>query len=218
MSEACTPGDGPTRSRPARAGRVRRLFDGCPNELRRPADRTRRRWNAVFVLCLLIALFCGAFVMTAVWDAGSRADRETARHRHQVAATTVGTAERAVSSRSGGTARVLAPAEWEYPAAHQHSDKVSVPLGTPAGRSVTIWVDDAGTEVPAPYSGAQRAYVATAAGIGAFGLFALASGAVVRLRLRLAETRSLAQWEHEWEAVEPRWSGRPRRERGTGHD
>ncbi|MFJ1566494.1 Rv1733c family protein [Streptomyces erythrochromogenes] len=206
------------RSRPARAGRVRRLFDGRPNELRRPVDRTRRRWNAVFVLSFLIALVCGGVVSTAVWDAESREARETARHRHQIAATTVGAAERAVTSRSGGTARVVAPAEWEYPAAHQHSDRVSVPFGTPAGRTVTIWVDDAGTEVQAPPPDGQRAFTAAAAGIGAFGLLALASGAAVRMRVRLVETRTLAEWEHEWEAVEPRWSGRPRRERGPGDD
>lgn len=218
MSEAGTPGDGPTRSRPARAGRVRRLFDGRPNELRRPVDRTRRRWSVVFVLSFLIALFCGGVVTTAVWDSESRTARETARHRHQIEATTVGSAERAVSNRSGGTSRVVAPAVWEYPAAHQHSDTVSVPLGTPAGRTVTIWVDDAGTEAQAPSSEAQRAFTAAAAGVGALGLLVLASGAVVRLRLLLVETRTLAQWEHEWDAVEPRWSGRLRREQGPGDD
>nr|WSX48491.1 hypothetical protein OG409_05745 [Streptomyces sp. NBC_00974] len=197
---------------------MRQLFDGPPNELRRPADRIRRRWNVVLALSFLIALICGIVVTTVVWDAGSRAARETARHRHQTEATTVGAAERAVSHRSGGTARVLAPAGWEYPAAQQHSGTVSVPPGTPAGRTVTIWVDDAGAEAPPPSSGAQRAYTAAVAGAGALSLFALASGALVSLRVRLVETRSLAQWEHEWEAVEPRWSGRPRRERGPGDD
>ncbi|CAM5458917.1 hypothetical protein GCM10010343_39030 [Streptomyces avidinii] len=218
MSEVGTPGDGPTRSRPARAGRVRRLFDGRPNELRRPVDRTRRRWSVIVVLSFLIALLCGVVVTTAVWDSESRTARETARHRHRIEATTVGSAERAVSSRSSGNLRVVAPAVWEYPAAHQHSGTISVPLGTPAGRPVTIWVDDAGTEAQAPSSEAQRALTAAAAGAGAFGLLALASGAVIRLRLHLVETRSLAQWEHEWEAVEPRWSGRPRREQRPGDD
>ncbi|TDU74730.1 hypothetical protein [Streptomyces sp. KS 21] len=218
MSEAATPGDGPTRSRPARAGRVRRLFETRSNGLRRPVDRTRRRWNVVFVLSFLIALLCGVVVTTAVWDSESRTARETARHRHQIEATTVGSAERAVSSRSGGTSRVVAPAIWEYPAAHQHSDTISVPFGTPADRTVAIWVDDAGREAQAPSPEAQRALTAAAAGAGAFALLALASGAVIRLRLHLVETRSLALWEHEWEAVEPRWSGRLRREQGPGDD
>ncbi|WP_328965006.1 hypothetical protein [Streptomyces virginiae] len=197
---------------------MRRLFDGRPNELRRPVDRTRRRWNVVFVLSFLIALLCGVVVTTAVWESESRTARDTARHRHQIEATTVRSAERAVSNRSGGNSRVVAPAVWEYPAAHQHSGTVSVPLGTPAGRPVTLWVDDAGTEAQAPSSEARRAFTAAAAGVGALGLLVLASGAVVRLRLLLVETRTLAQWEHEWEAVEPRWSGRPRRERGPGDD
>ncbi|MGW6940225.1 Rv1733c family protein [Streptomyces xanthophaeus] len=218
MSEAGPPGDGPTRSRPARAGRVRRLFDGRPNELRRPADRTRRRWNAVFALSFLIAVLCGVVVTTAVWDSESRTAGETARHRHQIEATTVGPAERAVSSRSGGNLRAVAPAVWEYPPAHQHAGTVPVPLGTSAGRPVTLWVDDAGTEAQAPSSEAQRALTAAAAGAGALGLLVLVSGAVVRLRLLLVETRTLAQWEDEWEAVEPRWSGRLRRGRGPGND
>ncbi|AYV25336.1 hypothetical protein EES41_01150 [Streptomyces sp. ADI95-16] len=218
MSEAGTPGDGPTRSRPARAGRVRRLFDGRRNELRRPVDRTRRRWNVVFVLSFLVALLCGVVVTTAFWDSESRTARDTARHRHQIEATTVGSAERTVSHHSGGISRVVAPAVWEYPGAHQHSDTISVPFGTPADRTVAIWVDDAGREAQAPSSEAQRVLTAAAAGAGAFGLLALASGAVIRLRLHLVESRSLAQWEYEWEAVEPRWSGRPRREQGPGDD
>ncbi|MFD7915987.1 hypothetical protein ACFV30_35660 [Streptomyces sp. NPDC059752] len=218
MSEAGTPGDGPTRSRPATAGRVRRLFGGRPSELRRPVDRTRRRWNAAFALSFLIALSCGVVVTTAVWGAESRTAREAARHRHQIEATTVGAVERAVSGRSGGTSRTVAPAIWEYPAAHQHSARISVPFGTPAGRTVTIWVDDAGREAQKPSSEAQRALTATAAGVGSFSLLALAAGTAVRLRLLLVETRSLAQWEYEWEAVEPRWSGRLRREQGPGDD
>ncbi|MFF5486364.1 hypothetical protein ACFY7Y_26425 [Streptomyces virginiae] len=218
MSEPGTPGDGPTRSRPATADRVRRLFGGRPNELRRPADRTRRRWNIAFVLSFLIALSCGVVVTTAVWDAESRTAREAARHRHRIEATTVGAVGRAVSNRSGGTSRTVAPAVWEYPAAHRHSDTISVPFGTPAGRTVTIWVDDAGREAQAPSAEARRVLTAAVAGVGSFTLLALATGAVVRLRLLLVETRSLAQWEHEWEAVEPRWSGRLRREKGPGDD
>ncbi|WP_405833378.1 hypothetical protein [Streptomyces sp. NBC_00105] len=218
MSEAGTPGDGPTRSRPATADRVRRLFGGRPNELRRPVDRTRRRWNIAFVLSFLVALSCGVVVTTAVWDAESRTAREAARHRHRIEATTVGAVERAVSNRSGGTSRTVAPAVWEYPAAHQHSDTISVPFGTPAGRTVTIWVDDEGLEAQAPSAEAQRVLTAAVAGLGSFSLLALATGAVVRLRLLHVETRSLAQWEHEWEAVEPRWSGRLPREQGPGDD
>ncbi|MFE2476060.1 hypothetical protein [Streptomyces sp. NPDC059389] len=218
MSEPGTPGDGPTRSRPATADRVRRLFGGRPNELRRPADRTRRRWNIAFVLSFLIALSFGVVVTTAVWDAESRTAREAARHRHRIEATTVGAAERAVSNRSGGTSRTVAPAVWEYPAARQHSATISVPFGTPAGRTVTIWVDDAGRETEKPSSEAQRALAAAAAGAGSFTLLALATGAVVRVRLFRVEARSRAQWEDEWEAVEPRWSGRLKREQEPGDD
>ncbi|MFD8637453.1 hypothetical protein [Streptomyces sp. NPDC059656] len=216
MSEAGTPGNGPARSRPARAGRVRRLFGGRPNELRRSADRTRRRWNVAFVLSFLVPLSCGVVVTTAAWDAEGRTARVTARHRHRIEATTVGAVERAVSNRSAGASRTVAPAVWAYPAAHRHSDTISVPFGTPAGRTVTIWVDDAGRESQRPSSEAQPTLTAAAAGVGSFSMLALATGTVVRLRLFLVETRSLTQWEHEWEAVAPRWSGRLRREQGPG--
>ncbi|MFE1897488.1 hypothetical protein [Streptomyces yangpuensis] len=218
MSEVGMPGDEPTRSRPATAGRLYRLFGGRPNELRRPVDRTRRRWNIAFVLSILIALSCGVVVTTAVWDAEGRTAREAARHRHRIEATTVGAVERTVSNRSGGTSRTVAPAVWEYPAARRHSDTISVPFGTPAGRTVTIWVDDAGREARAPSTEAQRVLTAAVAGLGSFGLLVLATGAVVRLRLLLVESRSLTQWEYEWEAVEPRWSGRLKREQGPGDD
>ncbi|MFE0579655.1 MULTISPECIES: DUF3592 domain-containing protein [unclassified Streptomyces] len=218
MPEAGTPGDGPARARPATGGRVRRLLGGRANALRRPVDRTRRRWHIAFVLSFLIALSCGVAVATAVHDAEDRTAREAARHRHRIEATTVGAAEHTVSDRSGTASGTVAPAVWQYPAAQRHTGTVSVPPGTPPGRTVTVWVDDAGMEAKPPASRAQRVFTAAVAGAGSFGVLVLASGATVRLRLLLADARSLAGWEHEWEAVEPRWSGRLRREQGPGDD
>ncbi len=42
--------------------------------------------RAALVLVLMIALICGAVTAGMLWNAGARADRELAPHRHQVRA------------------------------------------------------------------------------------------------------------------------------------
>ncbi|MGW7456286.1 Rv1733c family protein [Streptomyces sp. NPDC054797] len=182
--------------------------------LRRPADRTRSRWLVALVLSWLAAVVCGVLAGLAVWDTDSRAAQERARHRHPITATAVSSAEPGTDSRSGGRAEAVAQVVWRYPATATHTGKISVPLQTRAGESVQVWVDDAGTVVAAPRSGGERGVSAAFAGVSVACVIALSAGAAVHLRLRLVEVRNLAQWERDWEVVEPLWSGRTRSEPG----
>ncbi|MGW7459459.1 Rv1733c family protein [Streptomyces sp. NPDC054797] len=194
--------------------------------LRRPSDRTRSRCRAALVLSSMAAIACGVLAGLAVWDADSRTAQEQAQHMHRTTATTVGEAEPGFSprtegrteGRAEGRAEAVAQAVWQYPAATGHTGKVAVPPQTPAGRSVTVWVDDAGAAVPAPRSGGDRGISSAFAGVSVACVIALSAGAVVHLRLRLVEANNLAEWEFGWERVEPQWSGRLRSEPGPDDD
>ncbi|MET9881828.1 hypothetical protein ABZZ20_01465 [Streptomyces sp. NPDC006430] len=196
-------------------GPLHRLLDRRTNELRRSADRIRGHWLAVLALSPLVAVLCAIAVGLAVWQAESRTAQAEALHRHQVSATTVGEADRALPLRFNSTPLAMARTTWEYPASHRHTNSVAVPAGTPVGGTVKVWVDDAGQVAPAPRASGELASTAVATGAGAFGVVVLAAGGLVWLRLRSVEARSLVQWDREWECVEPRWSGRTRRGPGA---
>ncbi|WP_406186393.1 hypothetical protein [Streptomyces sp. NBC_01006] len=199
-------------------GPLRRLLGRRSNELRRAADRTRSRWLVAFAFSPFIAVLCAIAIGTAVWNTEVRAARAEALHLHQVSATTVGEADRALPARVNNAQMATAQAAWQYPASQRHTDTVLVPAGTAVGGTVTVWVDDSGRKAPAPRPYGELASTAVAAGAAAFGVLVLSAGGVVWLRLRRVEARSLAGWDREWDLVEPRWSGRLRREPGAEDD
>ncbi|WUD79736.1 hypothetical protein OG490_03605 [Streptomyces sp. NBC_00503] len=132
--------------------------------------------------------------------------------------TTVARAEPAAPSRFANHPEATARAAWEYPVGHRRTGTVGVPLRTPLGATVTIWVEDTGAETTPPPSGDEAASTAVAAGFGSFALLALSAGGIVHVRLRRVEARSLGQWGREWERLEPHWSGRLRKEHGVDGD
>ncbi|MCX4781567.1 Rv1733c family protein [Streptomyces sp. NBC_01264] len=203
----------PEEGRPGRRRRGRR-----PNELRRADDRTRGLWIAAFRLSPLIAVLCGIAIGMAVWNAENRAAQAEALHRHRIPATTVGQADKALPARFIAPRMVKAQAAWEYPVSHRHTDTVLVPAGTPVGGKVMVWVDDAGREASEPRPEGEVASTAVAAGAAVFGVIVLSAGGVVWLRLHRVEAHSLAAWDREWELLEPRWSGRVRRDPGAEDD
>jgi hypothetical protein len=218
MFKADSPGPESRWPRKRHRRRIRRPLGRRANPLQRPADRVRSRWLAAYAVFALVAVLCGVAVGIGVWHGDSVTARQEALHRHQVAATTVSKAEARLPARFGVSSVATARAVWEYPASTRHTDTVVVSRHTPVGRTVTLWVDDSGRISPAPSSRGERTVRAAGAGACAMGVVALTAGLVVRVRLRRSESRSLAQWDHEWERVEPRWSGRLRRDPGADDD
>ncbi|MEU4063483.1 hypothetical protein AB0F25_13795 [Streptomyces wedmorensis] len=167
------------------------------------------RGRAAFALVLIVALVCGAVAAGILWNTGARTDRELAAHRHQVKATTTGPAvDPSGAARYGTNPQALAPAAWEHPEHVRRSGTVHVPPGTPPGRIVTIWVDDAGSPARPPGSAADRAFTSLSGGIATAGAVGVTGAGVVLLVRRRSEGHRLAGWEREWEQVEPVWSGR----------
>lgn len=188
------------------------------NTLRRPADRTRARWLLAFALSCLLAVAGGIAAGLTVMDSGLRTAAEQARHRHGVVATTVDEASPRTATRVDGAPLTTARVRWQYPATSGHTARIPVPPGTRAGQPVALWVDDKGEATRASRSANEIAADAVAAGAASAGLITLAAAGAVFLRLRRVEARNLAQWEREWDRVEPRWSGRLRPDPESGDD
>ncbi|MGW6417361.1 Rv1733c family protein [Streptomyces sp. NPDC055055] len=173
--------------------------------------------RAVLTLVLAVAVICGAVAAGMLWNAGIRADRALAAHRHQVQATATARAEEPpLATRQGLGPQSVAPAVWEYPDDVRRSGTIPVPPRTPQGRTVPLWVDDQG--VPARPSGgtAALAPTAVAGGVAVTSVVGASGFGVLALARRRTEGRRLTAWEREWEQVEPVWSGRLRRGSGPG--
>ncbi|MEU8619607.1 hypothetical protein [Streptomyces sp. NPDC048623] len=174
--------------------------------------------RAFAVLLLSLALICGAVAAGAIWNAGVRADRDLALHRHQVTATTTEPArDRPGAVRYGGAAPpALAHAVWSYPKDVARSGTISVPPKTPKGHELPLWVDDTGTPARPPGGTAERALTSLSGGTVAAGAVAASGAGALLLVRRRARNRRYAAWEREWEQVEPVWSGRLPRGGGPG--
>lgn len=100
------------------------------------------------------------------------------------------------------------PARWVAPNGHVRSGQIAVEVGMAAGRTVPIWVDDAGRPTDAPLT--RRAVQARAATVAAVATLAL----VITLSFlawagrKLLDRRRLADWELAWAIVGPKWTRR----------
>lgn len=193
------------------------MNDHEPSALRDTGFWSSRLRRGVVLLLLTVAVVCGVIAGGLLWDAGAGTDRERAEHLHRVRATTTAAAAvTALEAWRGARSESVAAAVWEYPADVHRSGTVGVPPRTPRGRTVAIWVDDAGVPTRPPRTTGELALTSVAGGITAAGVVAASGMGVVYLGRRRAEGRRLAAWEREWEQVEPVWTGRLRRGSGPG--
>ncbi|MFJ3175315.1 hypothetical protein ACIPJK_31615 [Streptomyces roseus] len=188
------------------------------NALRRPADSARTHVHVAFLLACLLAVVCGVLVGRVVWSDAGRASVETARHRHSTTATTTAATAYVAGVRMSSPPLTVAPATWQYPAHHAHTQTVPVPEGTRKGETVRVWVDDKGDAAPTPPGTSDVATTAVVYGTGTLCGVVFAAGALAFVRLRVVDARSARAWEAEWEDVEPLWTGRLRPGREAGDD
>ncbi|MEV7182232.1 hypothetical protein [Kitasatospora sp. NPDC093679] len=203
----------PRRSRPGHPLRchLRRAAGLDHNPLCRRADRARSR--LVVTAVLLAVLSVAAALATAqvlLHDMRAEAQR-TAAHRHQVTATTLAAATD-TSGQPLGTAQTRAT--WTV-AGDSRTGTVKVLSGTPQGAQVPLWVDDAGAPTEAPLGESQMAVSAASYGLITLAGAGTVFGVVLVLCRGVLDRRAAAEWEDDWELVEPFWSGRTGRP-GTG--
>jgi hypothetical protein len=188
--------------------RVARRLGLEHNALRRSSDRV----ESSIVVALLIAFLAGAPLLAAAVSRSSyESDMRTTQTpsvQHRATARLTADAPDAIQvADQTASTTVLAPARWTY-AGTTHTGKIRVQPGTKAGTAATITVDDHGRPMTAPHS---RTEMITRAGI-------LATSSVVGLALglwlvrwhvrRVLIRRHLGDWEADWAAFGPKWTGR----------
>lgn len=176
-------------------------LDGNP--LRRACDRT----EAVLLACLLSA-FVVVVPLAAViagaqaYGAGLRVERAERAAWRPVSAVLLATAP------APGSAGYEVPvrATWTAPDGARRAGPVTAPPGTPAGRTVTVWIDASGQPTGMPLQPVQvtgHAIGAALTGATAAVSALLCLGALARWVLL---RRRLAAWDAEWQAVGPSWT------------
>jgi hypothetical protein len=198
----------PWRPGASLARQTRRLgFDRNP--LRRRTDRIEAAIRLAIVILLLVAMPLAAIAVGRQADnlALRRAHAQQAAD-HQVSAVLLEQAQaNGVPGPYTSVQLTYVLARWQPPGGPPRSGQVLAPAGTPAGSTVTIWIDASGAVVSPPPD--HREIVGDAA------LAAMVTGLIASLLLlglntlarRALDRRRLNAWAAEWSATGPRWSG-----------
>ncbi|GAA5162408.1 hypothetical protein GCM10023321_47960 [Pseudonocardia eucalypti] len=180
---------------------------------RRATDRVEDLVAWLLVLVGLVGTIVTLMLASDVYSGQmERARREAAAHT-PVTAVLVRDASTAVAAgRAGDSVPDEIPVCWTGRDGLEHTGTTSVTSPTKAGQTVTVWVDHAQRQVPAPPTRADA--ITGAAIVAVLGWSTLAAALVLAWRAvrRTTLTYNCAGWEREWWEVEPRWSGRARGE------
>ena len=174
------------------------------NPLRRPVDRKEARLIVGLLVIFLLASPLVAVLGARLSYAASFRDMHAQRSWREVTATLVENAADS-SATTGDAWAPVAEARWTAPDGRARHGILAVDGSARAGQHITIWVDGAGqpTVSPMPKIGAVLSAVTVGLAMPGFlALLLILAGCVVRLALN---RRRLADWETEWNMVEPRW-------------
>lgn len=178
----------------------RSAFAGNPNPLLRDCDVRQARikhWvTALLILMVPVSLWIGA---TAHSDQQQRLEDQK-NSIHQVTATTTAVAESvpAVSTELGasGAAATAVDSRWVYRGV-EHTGRVSVDTGSPAGTTTQIWVDNSGDLSMRPLTSSDVVAASIFNTIGSWVLVAsVLIGAYQLMRFRYDGRRD-AEWDRE---------------------
>jgi hypothetical protein len=198
---------------PARRARTTRLartlgLDGNP--LRRATDRAMT-WIRLGLLAAFLAGGPLAAIGAGNWmyHAGMTQARAQAADRHSARAVLLEPAVPPVTTAaSGGDGQAQALAQWQGPGTAPRTGEVLATLGSPAGSTVTVWLDASGKLTRPPLQPAQITDRTIVAAVLAPAVLALSLLTALRLAQRLADRRRLAAWDAAWSTVGPQWTRR----------
>ena len=178
----------------------RSALAGHPNPLLRDCDVRQARikqWvTALLILMVPVSLWIGA---TAHTDQQQRLEHQKSSI-HQVTATTTAVAESApiASTEFGasGAAAIAVDSRWVYRGV-EHTGRVSVDIGSPAGTTTQIWVDNSGEPSMRPLTSSDVVAASVFNTIGSWVLVAsLLLGFYHLMRFRYDGLRD-AQWDRD---------------------
>jgi hypothetical protein len=177
------------------------------NPLIRPSDRLETWIRRFLMLVLVLGLPVAALSagLTA-YESSMRTVQAQSTERQEVNA-------RLKSSVKGATAdgKQQAEVRWTDDNGKVRTGTTLVKSGTPEGATVPVWLDRQGTITSPPMTTLTARtngwFVGGMAAVGVVGGF-FAARAGTR---RVLDRRRYAQWDTEWDRVEPLWSARFRR-------
>lgn len=177
------------------------------NSLRRTSDRFECWLRRVLMVVLVLGLPAAAVgAGLTTYEASMRTVRAQTAQRHQVTA-------RLTTGVEGDDQWAKRPAQVRWTGADGvvRTGAALVKRGTPKGAAVRVWVTKDGTVTGPPASTLSAATSGwVVGGMTAFGVAAGSCAAWVGMR-RVLDRRRYAQWDAEWDLVEPQWSARFRR-------
>ncbi len=180
------------------------------NPLRRGSDRAEAWLRIGLVVVFLIVSPLAAIGLGQLTNAASAsAARAQAASERQVTAVLLDKVARAADDPLyGATGFVWARARWTAPDGQQRTGEVPAPVGSKAGRAVTIWVDSTGQLVYPPIGESQIASRVIAVVALTPAVLGVALLIVLWLARSVLDRRRLKDWAAEWSAVEPQWTKR----------
>ncbi|MGW1952926.1 Rv1733c family protein [Streptomyces sp. NPDC001920] len=186
--------------------RRRRASKGT-NPLRRTSDRFESWFRRFLMLALVLGVPVAALSagLTA-YESSMRTVRAQSAEREEVAARLVSTAKGVTTD-----GKQRAQVRWTDGDGTVRTGTTLVTAHTPQGATVRVWTDRDGGLTGPPMSGISATtngwFVGGVAAIGVgAGFYAARAG-----MRRSLDRRRYAQWDAEWDWVEPLWSARFRR-------
>ncbi|MFF8843384.1 hypothetical protein ACF08N_11720 [Streptomyces sp. NPDC015127] len=182
-----------------------------PSRGANPLRRTSDRIESWFLRCLMLVLALGLPTASlgaglTVYESSMRTVQAQSAERQEVTARLTSNTEGAQGSAQD--ARHRAQVNWTDTSGRERTGSALVKSGTPKGTTVRVWVDRDG-RLSTPPMTAQNA-TATGWLVGGMTAVAVASGFfAARAGMRVVlDRRRCAQWDAEWDLVEPHWSAR----------
>lgn len=178
-------------------------LDGNP--LRRASDRAEAWVRAGLVAVFLIAgpmaaLAAGGWVLHICAEISARSE-----HMHAVKAVVLQPAPASIGPLAAAdqVSRVWVRARWHTADNSTRTGEVPAPAGSPAGGTVTVWLDSSG-RVASPPEPDRFANDAVLAALVTLAAAALVLRGALGLTRRFLNQRRLAAWEAAWSAIGPR--------------
>ncbi|MCM2577421.1 Rv1733c family protein [Streptomyces meridianus] len=178
------------------------------NPLYRSSDRAQSWFGFLLIIGLVVGLPAAAIsVGTTTLHTGMETVQTQNAERHPVKARLVSDAKPAPDPAGSGSP-VRMPVRWTDKDGTRHQGVAQVAPGTKAGTIVNTWADRGGSITEPPMTSKQAVATAWLAGAVTGGatltVFLLARAGFVYM----LDRRRYAQWEAEWQLLEPRWSRR----------
>jgi hypothetical protein len=186
-----------------------------PHRLRRRAtDRIEDLVAWALITLGLFTVAVAATVAARLYGAGMHRVEVETHERTQVQAVLLEPARDAlaIDERGHGVRPmpVSVPVRYTPPDGSERRADAQVLGPLPAGASVPVWVDRAGSVTDEPARGVDVVGTAATGAAGVLAVGAVVLGGVWMGVRRLLLRVNTVRWGREWEQVEPLWSGRTR--------